>query len=104
MTIADIEQFLADHRNIALAFFSCTGFLWGLVATINRYKQMIKDKTQEAVERALVAQRHKFQAGYFDVQEARQEKLLDNYVKLAIEVERLKKSLNHASDDRSSDT
>lgn len=93
----EIELFFETYKNTALAFYSFAGFIVGLSAIAYRVNAIFKDKIEDAVEDARIEQRHQFQAGYFDVQEARQDKMLDryerlmdNYVKLSIEVDRLK--------------
>ena len=70
-----IEQFFYDYKYTAGAFFSFFGFLWVLVKLfISAYKAISS--------RAKLDQRNDWQSEYFDVQEARYDRLLDKYDEL----------------------
>ncbi len=73
--IEEVELFFATYKNTAWAFFSSVAFIWAMIKIgLSVYKAI--------ANRANLAQRHKFQAGYFDTQEARYDKLLDKHDKL----------------------
>lgn len=86
----EIELFFETYKNTALAFYSFAGFIVGLSAIAYRINAMLKSKIDDAVEDAKIEQRHEFQAGYFDVQEARYNRMLDNYILLSKEMARMK--------------
>jgi len=70
-----IEQFFTDYEKTAWAFFSTVAFLWAAIKiALTAYKYISN--------RANLNQRHEFQAGYFDIQEARHDKMLGIYIEL----------------------
>lgn len=70
--LADIEQFFTTYKNTAWAFFTSFGFLWIVTRLALSAYNAISNK-------AKLDQRQEFQAGYFDIQEARYDRLLDKY-------------------------
>lgn len=70
-----VEQFFFDWRYTAAAFFSSMSFIWVAVKIWLSMAKSIGDK-------ANLSQRHEFQAGYFDTQELRYDRLLDMITEL----------------------
>lgn len=73
--MAWLETTLAAYRNIAMFFFSSVAFIWAMIKICLSIYSAIANK-------AKLGQRHEFQAGYFDTQEARYDRLLDMYTEL----------------------
>ena len=71
--IDTFEVFLSSYRNIAMFFFSSAGFLWIVI-------RIVLSACEKIAKRANLSQRHEFQAGLFDVQEARHDRMLDLYI------------------------
>lgn len=70
-----LNEFFTKYKNIAWAFFSSVAFIWASIKIgLSAYKAI--------ANKAKLGQRHEFQAGYFDTQEARYDRMLDLYVKL----------------------
>ena len=71
----EVEIFFATYKNTAWAFFSSIAFIWAMIKICLSIYRAIEN-------RAKLGQRHEFQAGYFDTQEARYDRLLDMYTEL----------------------
>lgn len=75
----EIELFFTTYKNTAMAVMSFITFIGILTAVIFRLKSMFSGYIEKAVEKGKTDQRHEFQAGYFDIQENRYDRLLDKY-------------------------
>ena len=81
-----IEIFFTTWKNTALAFYSFFGFLGVCTAIAFRLRAMYKRRIDEAQAEAKLDQRHVFQAGYFDVQEKRYDRMLDRMIEIEKEL------------------
>ena len=77
---------------IAFKSITVAGILSGIFYRLV-WQPMLK-KQRDDIETALTAQRNEFQAGYFDVQEARYDRLLDNYIELEKRLIKLESKAN----------
>jgi len=93
VTWAEINQFFIDYEKVAVAFYTSVAFIGIVTAIAFRVYRMFQSHVEKKCEEAMAAQRNVFQAGYFDQQEDRYTKLVDNYVELAIKVARIEERL-----------
>lgn len=77
-----IEQFFTNYEKTAMAFYTFAAFLGVLTAIAFRLHTLYKRHLERKIDEGKVAQRHEFQAGYFDLQEQRYDRLLDMYIVL----------------------
>ena len=88
-----MEAFFSQYRNTAMAVGTLLALL-GLSVTL--YKLHIK----KVLERGTLDLRHKFQAGYFDIQETRHDKMLGIYIDLSEKFHNMEtRALNSEIDD-----
>jgi hypothetical protein len=91
--VNEIEIFFSTYKNTAMAFYSFVGFIGVMTAVIFRLRSMYNSRIDAAKNEAKTDQRHEFQAGYFDIQENRYDRLLDKYDELKELM--LKHEINH---------
>lgn len=89
-----IELFFATWKNTALAFYSFAGFLGVCTAIAFRLRAMYKKRIIEVQEEAKLDQRQEFQAGYFDLQEKRYDRMLDRMIEIEKELVKIKQCLD----------
>ncbi len=85
-----IELFFTTWKNTALAFYSFFGFLGVCTAIVFRVRAMYKKRIEEVQKEAQLDQRHEFQAGYFDLQENRYNRMQDRMIEIEKELIHIK--------------
>lgn len=96
-----IELFFVTWKNTAWAFFSFVAFVVAMGKILFMLRTLYKDHVDKMVEKALLNQRHEFQAQYFDVGEERFDKMLNRYDKCRDEYHALStKMIEHEIDHK----
>jgi len=90
----EIELFFTTWKNTALAFYSFFGFLGVCTAIAFRLRAMYKKRINEVQEEAKLDQRQEFQAGYFDLQENRYDRMQDRMIEIEKELIHIKHLLS----------
>ncbi len=77
-----LDNFLGQYKNIAMAFYTFTLFVAACTAIAFRLRAMYKKRIEEIQTEAKLGQRQEFQAGYFDLQENRYDRLADRMIEI----------------------
>ncbi len=81
-SLASLDATLAQYEHIAWAFFSLFGFFAAITAIVYRIKSIFDGAVQRAAEQIKKEYRQEHQGAFFDIQEARHDRLLDKYIEL----------------------
>jgi len=81
-SLASLDATLAQYEHIAWAFFSLFGFFAAITAIVYRIKSIFDGSVQRAAEQIKKEYRQEHQGAFFDIQEARHDRLLDKYIEL----------------------
>ena len=89
-TADKLEAFFARYEHIAWAVISSVSFVAALFAIRYRYKHLFESEVNKSAEVKLKEYRQKQQGFMFDIQEARQDKMLDLYKSTQDEIRELR--------------
>lgn len=83
-----LDAIFERYEHIAWAFFSFFGFLAAITAIVYRIKGIFDSAVEKAAEQIKKEYRQEHQGAFFDIQEARHDKMLDLYKEILAEIHR----------------